>query len=84
MEARGHGLDPFACAHPEFAVVIGEAKTSKSGISSLLADAEQTLTDIENGKRDHDLRRAVNALLLSLSAEVRGEVVGAVWHRSRC
>lgn len=84
VEAREHGLDLFAFAHPEFAVVIGEAKTSKSGIGSLLSDAEETLADIDGGNRDHDVRRAVNALLLSLDEGVRGEVVGAVWNKSRC
>jgi hypothetical protein len=84
VEAREHGLDLFAFCHPDLMVVIGEAKTSKSGIASGLADAEGMLTAIERGERDHHVRQAVNGLLLSLSDEAQQQAVGTFWKSARC
>lgn len=83
VEARDHGLDLFAFSHPDLGVVIGEAKTSKSGIGNGLIDAEVMFDDIEEGKRDHDIRQAVNGLMLALDDGLRGQVVGAIWKDSR-
>lgn len=83
VEPKEHGLDLFAFGHPELIVLIGEAKTSKAQISNGLRSAEAMFNDIEEGLRDHDVRRAVNALQTSLEPDVRAGVVGAFWKRSR-
>jgi hypothetical protein len=84
VQAKDKGLDMFGLLYPEFAVALGEVKTSKENIADLLLKAEAGLKAIKDGERDARLRRDAHALSLATPEQVRPHVVGAFWKRSSC
>ena len=86
-DVHDHGLDLVAIYEGPndslLGVTAGECKAYLQNPSRAITDASRTLHEVDENKRDTDIRAAVSHLSSSLTTEFRSRIAGAFWREER-
>ena len=84
LDLTDHGFDVIAIYNAdEVGISAGECKAYLDNPSRAITDASNVLHEIDENKRDSDLRAAVSQLQSALDDPLQATLAGAFWKRER-